>query len=123
MCATWTLGFCPMEASVAEARGVPAPGEGAGERADTMTQQVTEPYRPWAMPEISELPLACENAAHRAVEFAETVFDLDREAEGLDWASRVQARCDAPWQRLARCLPPGMADAVRGRAERMLAHA
>ena len=71
---------------------------------------------------ISELPFALEYAATRAAEFAETVFDMEREAEGLDWASRVQARCDASIDRLVRCLPPGIADATRAEASRMLCY-
>lgn len=71
---------------------------------------------------ISELPFALRYAADRAAEFAEIVFDLEREAEGLDWASRVQARCDAPSERLLSCLPPGIAEATRAEAARMLCH-
>ena len=71
---------------------------------------------------ISELPFALDYAATRAAEFAETVFDMAREAEGLDWASRVQARCDASLDRLVRCLPPSIADATRAEASRMLCY-
>ena len=73
---------------------------------------------------ISELPFALHYAARRAVEFAEIVFDMDREFEdGLDWAGQVQARCDAPVDHLMRCLPPGLADATRAEASRMLCYA
>lgn len=71
---------------------------------------------------ISELPFALRYAAERAAEFAEFVFDMDREADGLDWASRVQARCDVPLERLVRCLPPGIPDATRAEAARMLCY-
>jgi hypothetical protein len=99
----------------------PAPCKGAGEGAT---------YRAAALPfwnqfpehEISELPFALEYYAERAVQFADAVFDLDREAEGLDWASRVQARCDVAPADLYPCLPPGMIGVLRSRAERMLAH-
>lgn len=72
---------------------------------------------------ISELPFALRYAAERAVEFAETVFDMEREADGMDWASQVQARCDAPLERLLSCLPPGIAEATRVEAARMLCYA
>lgn len=100
----------------------PAPCKGAGEGAT---------YRAAALPtspemrhrEISELPFALDYSAERAVEFAMTVFDLDREFEdGLDWAGQVQARCFAPRAHLYRCLPPGLPDATRHAAQRMLAH-
>ncbi|EQB06835.1 hypothetical protein L286_05815 [Sphingobium sp. HDIP04] len=72
---------------------------------------------------ISELPFALHYAARRAVEFAEIVFDMDREFEdGLDWAGRTQARCYAPYATLNRCLPPSLPEPVRRVAERMLAH-
>lgn len=73
-------------------------------------------------PAISELPFALHYAAERAADFAETVFDMAREAEGLDWASRVQVRCDASLDRLVRCLPPGIPDAARAEAARMLCY-
>lgn len=71
---------------------------------------------------ISELPFALRYAAERAAEFAEIVFDMDREFEdGLeDWASRVQARCYAPYASLYRCLPPGLPEDVRREAKRIL---
>jgi hypothetical protein len=72
---------------------------------------------------ISELPFALHYTASRAVQFAEMVFDMDREFEdGLDWAGRVQARCYAPYASLYRCLPPSLPEPVRREAERMLAH-
>jgi hypothetical protein len=72
---------------------------------------------------ISELPFALRYAAERAVQFAEIVFDMDREFEdGLDWAGRAQARCYAPRASLYRCLPPSLPEPVRREAERMLAH-
>ncbi|API58928.1 hypothetical protein BSL82_06040 [Tardibacter chloracetimidivorans] len=74
-------------------------------------------------PAISELPFALHYAAERAVEFAEIVFDMDREFEDeLDWAGRAQARCYAPYAALYRCLPPSLPEPVRREAERMLAH-
>lgn len=98
----------------------PAPvGTGAGLIEANQQSATSEMGRNLA---ISELPFALHYAAARAADFAEIVFDMDREAEGLDWASRVQARCDAPPERLVRCLPPGIPDAARAEAARMLCH-
>jgi hypothetical protein len=72
---------------------------------------------------ISELPFALRYAAERAAEFAEIVFDMEREAEGQDGASQLQARCEAPGERLLRGLPPGIAEATRAEAARMLCYA
>ena len=94
-------------------------GTGAGH---TEANQLPAPSLPNHDRAISELPFALDYAARRAAEFAETVFDMAGEAEGLDWASRVQARCDAPMDRLVRCLPPGIADATRAEASRMLCY-
>lgn len=95
----------------------------AGTRADHIEANHPQtPSLPGQERAISELPFALEYAATRAAEFAETVFDMEREAEGLDWASRVQARCDASLDRMARCLPPGIADATRAEASRMLCY-
>lgn len=97
-----------------------APSGNGADHIEANQLTVTSPsLRPFA---ISELPFALRYAAERAAEFAETVFDMEREAEGLDWASRVQARCDASSDRLLRCLPPGIADATRAEAARMLCH-
>lgn len=99
---------------------MPAPvGTGAGL---TEANHATAPSLPGHDRAISELPLALHYAVERAVEFAEIVFDMEHEAEGLDWAGRVQARCYAPHATLYRCLPPNLAEPVRRAAERMLAH-
>ncbi len=73
---------------------------------------------------IRELPFALRYAAERAAEFAEIVFDMDREFEdGLeDWASRAQARCYASYASLYRCLPPGLPEDVRREAKRILVY-
>lgn len=98
----------------------PAPvGTGAGLIEANQRATISETERTFA---ISELPFALRYAAERAAEFAETVFDMEREAEGLDWASQVQARCDAPRDRLLGCLPPVIADATRAEAARMLCY-
>ncbi len=99
----------------------PAPCKGAGEGA-TFRAAALSTSPEMRQREISELPFAVDYIAERAVEFAMAVFDLDCEADGLDWASQVQARCFAPRARLRRCLPPGISDAVRQRAEGMLAY-
>lgn len=99
----------------------PAPCKGAGEGA-TYRAAALSTSPEMRQREISELPFAVEYYAERAVQFANTVFDLDREAEGLDWASRVQARCDVAPADLFPCLPPGMIGVLRSRAERMLVH-
>jgi len=103
-------------------RNRPAPvGTGAGLTEANQQAATSETGRTFA---ISELPFALRYAAERAAEFAETVFDMDREFEdGLeDWASRVQARCYAPNAALYRCLPPSLPEPVRREAERLLAH-
>lgn len=100
----------------------PAPvGTGAGLTEANHQVASSLPSHPLA---ISELPFALRYAAERAAEFAEIVFDMDREFEdGLeDWASRVQARCYAPYASLYRCLPPSLPDEVRREAKRILAH-
>lgn len=98
----------------------PAPvGTGAGLTEANQQSATSETGRVFA---ISELPFALRYAAERAAEFAEIVFDMEREAEGLDWASQVQARCDASIDRLVRLLPPGIPDAARVEAARMLCH-
>lgn len=95
----------------------PAPaGTEAGEIAMPDAEASSIPHRE----AISDYPFALEYAAERAVAFAEVVFELDREAEGLDWASCIQARCDASLASLHHCLPPGLTQAVRERAERLL---
>lgn len=96
-------------------------GTGAGH---TEANQLPSPSLPDHDLAISELPFALAYAARRAAEFAEIVFDMDREFEdGLeDWASRVQARCYAPYASLYRCLPPGLPDEVRREAKRILVH-
>ncbi|MFN3457893.1 MAG: hypothetical protein ACK4G2_02415 [Novosphingobium sp.] len=97
----------------------------AGTGADhTEANQLPSPSLPDHDLAISELPFALRYAAERAAEFAEIVFDMDREFEdGLeDWASRVQARCYAPYASLYRCLPPGLPDEVRREAKRILVH-
>lgn len=73
---------------------------------------------------IRELPFALRYAAERAAEFAEIVFEMDREFEdGLeDWASWAQARCYAPYASLYRCLPPGLPEDVRREAKRILGY-
>lgn len=98
----------------------PAPvGTGTGLTEANQLQATSEMGRTFA---ISELPFALDFAASRATEFAETVFDMEREADGLDWASRVQARCDAPLDEMVRCLPPGVPAAVQAEAARMLCY-
>ncbi|KWV95940.1 hypothetical protein [Erythrobacter sp. AP23] len=101
-------------------RDVPAPYEGAGEPGRTKTTKLNPEYRPWARPEISNLPFAVDHAARQAAAFAEVVFEGELEAAGLDWASRVQHRCDAPPAALTQHLPPGIIPVVRREAERML---
>ena len=99
----------------------PAPvGTGAGLTEANQQSATSETRRTFA---ISELPFALRYAAERAAEFAEIVFDMEREAEGLDWASQVQARCDASSDRLLGCLPPAIAEATRAEAARMLCYA
>lgn len=100
----------------------PAPCQGAGEAGQIRSQDRDLFNRPWARREISNFPFAAHYAAELAVAFAEAVFELDCEADELDWASTVQERCDAPPGELHRRLPPGMTPQVRALAEGLLAH-
>jgi hypothetical protein len=112
-----------MEASVGNMRK-PAPCEGTGHHSEQSSHEPFATYRPWADTEISNCrPFALDHAAREAVRFAEAVFDLDLEADGLDWASRIQRRCDARPDSLLRRLPPGMTAPARSEVERGLAHA
>jgi hypothetical protein len=79
--------------------------------ADTGKGTTTTPrlYAPWAYDEIRfgfdgcacGLPVA----ARRALEYARDVVEMDAELDGLDWASQIQARCDATREQLAARMP------------------
>lgn len=99
---------------------MPAPCEGAGDASRLRQPRQQMEYIPnWARPEISNRPFAIDYAAELALEFAETVHDMDSEDRGLDWASAIQERCDDPLI-LMKFLPFDATPAVRREAERKL---
>jgi len=99
---------------------MPAPCKGAGDDSGASQPQDQPDLTPsWARPEISNRPLAIDYATDLALEYAETVHDIDSEDRGLDWASAIGERCANPML-LMRFLPFDAIPAVRREAERRL---
>lgn len=106
--------------SVAEYE-TPAPDEGAGEEGAYLTVATSSWPWPWER-EITNLDgLACDYGARRAIDYAETVHDMDCEDRGRLFPNAIRERCADPLL-LLRYLPHGVTEPVRRAAERLLAH-
>jgi hypothetical protein len=101
---------------------MPAPGEGAGNDAGRTKPQDRIDLTPvWASPEINifRSPMSLSHAAEQALDFAETVHDMDCEDRGRLFPNAIRERCADPLL-LLRFLPGDATLAVRREAERML---
>ncbi len=99
---------------------MPAPCEGAGDDSGASQPQDRPDLTPsWARPEISNRPFAIDYATDLALEYAETVHDIDCEDRGLLFPNAIFERCANPML-LMRFLPDDAIAPVRREAERRL---
>lgn len=98
---------------------VPAPCEGAGNAGPTKPLDRLDLTPLWASNEISNRPFALDYAAELALDYAETVHDMDCEDRGRLFPGPIFDRCDNPLL-LMRFLPFDTTQAVRREAKRKL---
>lgn len=99
---------------------MPAPCKGAGDDSGaSQPQDQGDLILLWAWPEISNRPFALECAVDLALEYAETVHNIDCEDRGLLFPNAIFERCNNPLL-LMRFLPDDAIEPVRREAERRL---
>lgn len=98
---------------------MPAPCEGAGDNGADLTPAPSSWPFSWA-DEITNLSgLACDYGARQAIDYAETVHDIDCEDRGRLFPHAIRERCANPLL-LMDFLPHGATEPVRRAAERLL---
>jgi len=104
---------------VADEYEMPAPCEGAGDNGADLTPAPSSWPFPWEWEITNWNGLACDYAARRALDYAETVHDIDCEDRGWLFPNAIRERCANPLL-LLRFLPHGVTEPVRREAERLL---